>query len=99
MVDGKAGTGNTPVEKMLAMIFSLWYLASIFPVILTYLSGSTKGLQVSILGPFFYHLMISINSFLYFESLNICNQDVTSANKIAAIHAVLAVACLMVYRN
>ena len=99
MVDGKPGTGNTPVEKMLAMIFSLWYLASIIPVILTYASSSTKGLQVAILGPFFYHLMISINSFLYLDSLNICNQDVTSANKIGVIHAVLALACPMVYRN
>lgn len=99
MVDGKPGTGNTPVEQMLALIFSLWYLASIFPVILTYLSGSTKGLQISILAPLFYHIMISANAFLFLENINICNQDVTSANKIGVIHAVLAFACLVVYRN
>ena len=99
MVHGKPGTGHTPLEKLLALIFSLWYLASIFPVILMYLSGSTKGVQVAILSPLLYHVMISVNAFLFLEKFNVCRPGVTSANGIGVIHAVLTVACVIIYRT
>ena len=99
MVDGKPGTGSTPVEKMLALIFALWYLASILPVILMYFSGSRIGLQVAILGPLFYHLMISVNGFLFLESFAVCNPAVTTSNRIGVIHAILTMACIAIYKN
>ena len=99
MVDGNPGAGNTPIEKLLALIFALWYLGSIFPVILTYLSGSAEGIQTAIMGPFFYHLSISINAFLFLESFNVCNPEITNANRIGIIHAILAAACYAVYRS
>merc|ERR1712141_623088 len=92
MVDGNPGAGNTPIEKLLALIFALWYLGSIFPVILTYLSGSAEGIQTAIMGPFFYHLSMSINAFLFLESFNVCNPEITNANRIGIIHAILAAA-------
>ena len=99
MVDGNPGAGNTPIEKLLSLIFALWYLGSIFPVILTYLSGSAEGIQTAIMGPFFYHLSISINAFLFLESFNVCNPEITNANRIGIIHAILAAACYVVYRS
>merc|ERR1712001_303197 len=55
MVDGKPGTGTTPIEQLLGLIFSLWYLAGIIPVTLCYLSGNSYGLKVAIMAPFIYH--------------------------------------------
>ena len=99
MVDGKPGTGNTPVEQLLALIFALWYLASILPVILTYISGSTTGKRVAILAPLFYHIAISLNAFLFFESMNVCNPVLTSATQVGVIHVILSIVCLIFYKT
>ena len=99
MVDGKPGTGNTPIEKFLAMVFACWYLASILPVILSYLSGSTRGLQFAILGPLFYHLLISINSFLYLQEVGVLNDELNSANVVGMVHAFLGIVCLVLFKS
>lgn len=99
MVDGKPGTGNTPIEQLLGLIFSLWYLASIIPVTLCYLSGSKNGLKVAILTPFIYHLLISLCGFLFLNKTGVCNEELISGPKIGGIHAFLAAACLVVYMN
>ena len=99
MVDGKPGTGNTPIEQLLGLIFSLWYLASIIPVTLCYLSGSSNGLKVAILTPLFYHLLISVCGFLFLNQTGVCNEELISGHKIGGIHALLATACLFVYIN
>ena len=97
MVDGKPGTGNTPIEKLLALIFALWYIASIFPVIAAYIYGSRSGKRVAILGPLFYHIAISINGFLFLD--DVCNPEATSATQIAVIHAVLAIVCFIIFKS
>ena len=99
MVDGKPGTGNTPVEKLFSLIFALWHLASILPVMLTYISGSTTGKRVAILAPLFYHVSLSIHSFLFFDSMKVCNPLRTSANFAGVAHAVLSVVCLIIYKS
>ena len=99
MVDGKPGTGNTPIEQLLGLIFSLWYLASIIPVTLCYLSGSSNGLKVAILTPLFYHLLISVCGFLFLNQTGVCNEELISGHRIGGIHALLATACLIVYIN
>ena len=99
MVDGKPGTGNTPIEQLLGVIFSCWYLAGIIPVMLCYFSGNSKGLKVAILAPFFYHFLISVCGFMFLDKMNVCNVENTSANKIGVIHAILATACLVVYMD
>ena len=99
MAEGKPGTGNTPLEKMLALVFACWYLASILPVMVTYLSGSTRGLQAAILAPLFYHFLIGINLILYVDGFKVMNAGVSSANLAGAFHVGLAVVCLVVYKN
>jgi len=99
MVDGKPGTGNTPIEQLLGLIFSLWYLASIIPVTLCYLSGSSNGLKVAILTPFFYHFLISVCGFMFLDKIGVCNEELISGYKIGGIHAILATACLMIYMS
>ena len=99
MVDGKPGTGNTPIEQFLGLIFSLWYLAGIIPVTLCYLSGNSYGLKVAIMAPFIYHFLISICGFMFLDKMNVCNEETTSGYKIGGIHAILATACLVVYMD
>ena len=97
MSEGKPGTGNTPLEKMFALVLGCWTLASIFPVILMYTSSSTRGLKAAILGPLFYHVIISINAFLYVEDFKVLNNELQSANMVGVIHASLGVVCMVVY--
>ena len=94
MIDGKPGTGNTPIEKLLALIFSLWYLGSIIPVIWSYFNGSPQKLKIAISGPFLYHLFVGYNFFFYVGNFNVCNPLLTTPSLIAAFHAMLAIVCV-----
>ena len=99
MVNEKPGTGETPLEKLLAMVFACWYLASILPVILAYVSDDKTAKQVTILCPLVYHVMISINAFRIMGSWNVCNPEFVSHNGVGIIHAFLGVICVVIYRS
>ena len=99
MVDGKPGTGDTPLEKMFTLVLSLWYLASISPVILSTISGSAKELRAAILVPLLYHTALSVNAFLFLENFKVCNPELHTPNSIGAIHAGLAIMCVKIYSN
>lgn len=99
MVDGKPGTGDTPLEKFLALVMACWYLASIFPVILAHMYDSVSAKQAAILGPLFYHFAISINAFLYMGIWNLLNPESLSNNAVVMLHAFLGVICVALYRS
>ena len=94
MIDGRPGTGNTPIEKLLALIFSLWYLGSIIPVIWSYFNGSPQKLKIAISGPFLYHLFVSYNFFFHVGNFNVCNPKLTTPSLVAAFHGMLAIVCV-----
>ena len=99
MVEGKPGTGNTPLEKMLALVFACWYIASILPVIFAHISGSTRGVQSTILGPLLYHILVGINLVLYVGGFNVMNEEVSSAKLAGFTHIALGAVCLVVYNK
>merc|ERR1712079_306414 len=56
LVEGKPGTGATPIEKLLEAVFAGWYLSSILGVILAYFFSS-QSLKFTLICPMLYHLM------------------------------------------
>ena len=99
MVNEKPGTGDTPIERLLSMIFSLWYLGSILPVIMAQRSGSSTAMQWAILAPLFYHILVTINFYLFGDGWKAINKQRASSVKIAAIHAFLTAVCLVLYQT
>ena len=51
MVDGRPGTGATPLEKLLEAVFAGWYLSSIMGVLLNYFTGSSRTLKAALFCP------------------------------------------------
>ena len=95
MVDGKPGTGETPIEKLLDMIYSMWYVASILPVIMAQMSSSSTAMQWAIMAPLFYHIFIAINAYKFGDSWKVINPQHSSSKKIASIHTFLTAVCLV----
>ena len=98
LVNGKPGTGETPLERLLSIIFGCWYLASSLPVVLAYLSDNDIARKFTILCPIIYHVLISIIFFLFAGSWNVCNTEVVSPNSAGIIHALLAAICVVLYK-
>ena len=99
MVNGRPGTGETPLEKLLQMVFGCWYLASILPVVLAYVSDNNTAKQFTILCPFIYHVLVSIIFLLFAGSWNVCNTEVVSPNSAGLIHVLLAAMCVVIYKT
>ena len=91
MVDGKPGTGDTPVEILMFIVMGLWYTGSVIAVILAYTAGSTPVLQGALMGHFFYHVTIAISEWMLFEKYKIINTDINSGAGAASIHVFLAI--------
>ena len=99
MVNGKPGTGETPIEKLLSGVMSSWYLASIIGVIWAHTTHISIARQAAIIGPFIYHFRSTMLGFLPGDLSTTFNQDKLSKNKLFKFHGVLAVACIMIYLN
>eukprot|EP00090_Calanus_glacialis_P047428 TRINITY_DN9843_c1_g1_i1.p1 TRINITY_DN9843_c1_g1~~TRINITY_DN9843_c1_g1_i1.p1 ORF type:complete len:148 (-),score=18.83 TRINITY_DN9843_c1_g1_i1:14-427(-) len=89
-VNGKPGTGSTEVEKLVEFLFGLWYTGSITGVLLMFFWGSLDALCGALICPIYYHCMVSISSFLYFDKYKIPNPAKFTGSSIGIIHAVLA---------
>ena len=95
LINGKGGTGDTPIERLLSMIFSLWYIASILPVIMAPMSSSSEAMQWAILTPLFFHIFSTINIYLYGDSWKVINADQQSSMQHTRKHAFITLLCLV----
>jgi hypothetical protein len=89
-VNGKPGTGSTEIEKLLRFVFFLWYTGSIAGVLLMFFLGSSDAFCGALICPLYYHIMVSIGAFLYFDKYKIPNPAKYNGSSVCVIHAVLA---------
>ena len=94
LVEGKPGTGATPIEKLLEAVFAGWYLSSILGVILAYFFSS-ESLKYTLICPMLYHLMSTYGATFQIEDMGVCNEAVGTYKTIAGFHGVMSV--LFVY--
>ena len=66
MVNGKPGTGHSPIERLLATIMSTWYLGSMAGVVWAHYAGMGIAKQAAIIGPFIYHFRSTAAALLSF---------------------------------
>ena len=91
MVNGKPGTGDTPIEKLFGLVLGLWYTASIMGVLIAYFAASTPVVQGALLCLFIYHVALSISMLLLFEEYKILDTDKNSVGGAASMHVCLAI--------
>ena len=97
MVNGRPSTGETGVERLLEIVFGLWYTGSIVGALLAYFFGSTAAMQGALVSPIFYHVFICIAAALYFDKYKICNPVERSGRRTAVKHAWLGGMCVFIY--
>ena len=92
LVNGKPGSGSTEIEKLLELTFGLWYTGSIDCVLLTFFifAGSSTALHGALICPLYYHYMLSIAAFLFFDKQKICNPAQIIGTSTGVVHAILA---------
>merc|ERR1712218_578837 len=90
MVDGKPGTGETPIEKLLEAVFSGWYISSILGVILAYFY-SPKSLKFTLICPMLYHLVSTYGATFLMPEWGVCNEAVGSYKRVVGFHGLMSV--------
>ena len=101
LINGKPGTGQTPIEKLLAGVFSTWYLGSIAGVIWAHYTSVTIARQAAIVVCAIYHIKSTIQIYLSTDKdfAAAFNPEKLTKDKVLKLHSVLSVACILVYRN
>ena len=104
LIDGKPGTGSTPIEQLLWQILAVWYFASIVPLIIALQSSSTLAKQVAIIGPMTYHISISLTAFLFWGNLNVSNSEklppgLEGHHAAGIIHMIFGLICYVPYKG
>merc|ERR1712066_1045263 len=94
IVDGKPGTGESPIEKLLESVFAGWYISSILGVILAYFL-SKQSLKFTLICPMLYHVMSTYMASFHIQDWGVCNEAVGSYKRVAGFHGVMSV--LFVY--
>merc|ERR1712059_25282 len=96
LVNKRPGTGETPIEKVLASVFAGWYLASILPVILAKYYGSAAGLRAASLCPLFYH---AVSTLACLFTLGQVEAFTDGINGPRVFHAVMTICSALVYHS
>ena len=89
IVDGKPGTGESPIEKLLEAVFAGWYISSILGVILAYFL-SKQSLKFTLICPMLYHL-VSVYGAFQMEEWGVCNEAVGSYKRVVGFHGLMSV--------
>ena len=101
LINGKPGTGQTPIEKLLAGVFSTWYLGSIAGVIWAHYTSVTIARQAAVVVCAIYHIKSTIQIYLATDKdfAAAFNPEKLTKDKVLKLHSVLSVACILVYLN
>ena len=103
MVNGKPGNGSTPIEVLLKGVVSTWYLGSIAGVIWAHYTGVSIARQAAILSCSVYHIKSTVLPFMATEESwylrDAFNPQKLTKDACLKFHAVLAVACILIYFN
>ena len=97
LVDGKPGTGETGIERLLEFVFGLWYTGSITGVLITYFFSTPAAVQGALISPLFYHVTVAMVAFLLFDKNKICNRARTSGTKIGCMHVLFSAMCAYLF--
>jgi len=73
IVDGKPGTGNTGIEKLLEAVFAGWYLSSIVGVLLAYNFSNRSSVKFTLICPMIYHIMATYLGVFLVGDWGVCN--------------------------
>ena len=86
------------LENTLSINVSIWYLASIFSVLIAVIVvRSHIGTQLAILTPLCYHLANGVRIILATENVNALNPSYTKS--MGLIHIFLGILCFIIYNR
>merc|ERR1712126_675576 len=90
LVSGQPGKGLTPMENLLSSVFGIWYLSSLFPVLISAVSSSQASLQGALLCPIIYHICSTLGCMFFLPNLQVYRGSLTMAT---VFHAIMTVCC------
>ena len=101
MVNGKPGTGSTPIEEVLGGIMSTWYLGSGAGVIWAHYMENAIARQGAIIICLFVHLKVFSKVFMSTERSRqeIVNPKSLTRKNELMLHGSLFVASMLIYLN
>ena len=67
LVNGKPSTGESPLEKLLDVVFACWKLGSILAVLLAFFT-SPASQKLTLVCPLVYHFILTYTSVFYLEA-------------------------------
>merc|ERR1712110_419342 len=89
LVNGKPGSGDTGIEKLLEAVFAGWYLSSIVGVLLAYNFSNRSSVKFTLICPLMYHVMSTYMGVFHAGDWGVCNIAVQPSRGIAIFHGVM----------
>merc|ERR1712218_314779 len=98
-VNGKAGDGTSPMEKMLDTILAVWYMGTLIGFLYANSLDNSLAFQVSLVPLIFYHLSLAVIFGLtnIGASMDVCNPEVLPPTTVAVIHGPVSAMCIVLY--
>ena len=101
LVNGKPGTGATPIEKLLCSVMSTWYLGSIAGVIWAHYTEVSIARQAAVVVCSIYHIKSTIMIYMSNDKdfAAAFNPQKLTKDKVLKLHGILSTACFFLYLN